>query len=201
MVHEQFLTSNIPTGFYWFNEPRTHRFGNGLELCTDEQTDFWQRTFYGFQRDDGHCLLTRLRGDFSVQTHIEFQPRAQYDQCGLMIRAGAETWIKTSIEYEDTCLSRLGSVVTNLGFSDWATQDIPSSHQEACYRISRNRDDFLLEYAFDGANWQQMRIAHLHGIGEELEAGLYACSPTGKGFQCRFTELRIDDNSWIAGTS
>jgi regulation of enolase protein 1 (concanavalin A-like superfamily) len=29
-----------------------------LEIFTDEQTDFWQNTHYGFQRDNGHCLFT-----------------------------------------------------------------------------------------------------------------------------------------------
>lgn len=197
-MDERFLAPTIPTGFYWFNEPRVHRFGDGLELSTDEKTDFWQRTHYGFQRDNGHCLFTRLPGDFSVQTHVEFQPGEQYDQCGLMIRADAETWIKASIEYEDANLSRVGSVVTNLGYSDWATQDIHSKHREAWYRISRNRNDFLLEHSFDGAGWKQMRIAHLHGIGEQLEVGPYACSPTGKGFRCRFTLLRFAENSWFS---
>ena len=199
MVYEQFLAPTIPAGFYWFNEPKVHKFGDGLELHTEENTDFWQRTHYGFQRDNGHCLLTKLRADFTVQTHVEFQPRAQYDQCGLLIRADAETWIKASTEYEDADLSRLGSVVTNLGYSDWATQDIASSHREAWYRISRNDSDFLLEHSFDGASWKQMRISHLHEIGEQLEVGLYACSPVGEGFSCRFTQLRIGANSWISG--
>jgi hypothetical protein len=44
----------------------------------------------------------------------------------------------------------LGSVVTNLGFSDWATQDIPSSHREMWYRIGKNGSDFLLESSYDG---------------------------------------------------
>jgi regulation of enolase protein 1 (concanavalin A-like superfamily) len=134
-----------------------------------------------------------------VQTHVEFQPRAQYDQCGLMIRADSETWIKASIEYENAGLSRLGSVVTNLGYSDWATQDIPSKQREAWYRISRNGSDFLLEHSFDGASWKQMRIAHLHGVGEQLGVGLYACSPIGKSFRCRFTLLRIGENSRFSG--
>jgi len=196
MMHEEFLSPTMPEGFYWFNEPKDYQFGAGLEIYTDEETDFWQRTHYGFQRDNGHCLFTKLTGDFCVETHVEFKPQEQYDQCGLMIRANAETWIKTSTEYENADLSRLGSVVTNLGYSDWATQDVASSHREMWYRISRNGDDFLIQYSFDGASWKQMRIAHLHGIGEQLEVGLYACSPIGKRFRCRFTLLKIGESAW-----
>ena len=196
MIHEQLLATSVPTGFYWFNEPRNHRLGNGLEIHTDGHTDFWQRTHYGFQRDNGHCLLTRVAGDFCVQTRVEFQPTEQYDQCGLMIRADAETWIKASMEYENPDLSRLGSVVTNLGYSDWGTQDVASHHREAWYRISRNANDFLIESSFDGATWKQMRIAHLHGVGEQLEVGVYACSPIGRRFQCRFTSLKIGESAW-----
>lgn len=193
---EEFLESSIPEALFWFNEPARYRVGAGLELFTDEKTDFWQNTHYGFQRDDGHCLLARVEGDFSVLTHVEFRPQAQYDQCGLMVRVDRENWIKVSTEYENAECSRLGSVVTNLGFSDWATQDISSSHNEMWYRISRKGSDFLLEHSYDGQSWFQLRITHLHRAPEHVDAGVYACSPIGKEFWCRFKRLKISDNEW-----
>jgi regulation of enolase protein 1 (concanavalin A-like superfamily) len=195
-LKENFLNPNIPEPFYWFNEPEKYKLGEGLEIFTDEKTDFWQTTHYGFQRDDGHCLFTRQSDDFSLMTKVEFRPQEKYDQCGLMVRADAKNWIKVSTEYEDEQLSRLGSVVTNLGYSDWATQDIPSSHREMWYRISKNDADFLLESSFDGQNWRQLRIAHMHKITDRLEIGVYACSPIGKHFWCRFKVLEISENEW-----
>ena len=159
--------------------------------------DFWQKTHYGFQRDDGHCLLTKCVGDFSLLTHVEFHPQAQYDQCGLIVRVDSENWIKMATEFENDSYSRLGSVVTNLGYSDWATQDIPSNHIEMWYRIYKNSDDFLLEYSFNGRNWLQQRITHLHKVLEYVEVGVYACSPIGKDFWCHFTEIRISENTWF----
>jgi regulation of enolase protein 1 (concanavalin A-like superfamily) len=194
---ERFLQPSLPSAFHWFNEPAKYELGNGLEILTDEKTDFWQNTHYGFQRDDGHCLLTRLEGDFCLKTHVEFRPQKMYDQCGLMVRVDSENWIKVSTEYEAEEHSRLGSVVTNLGFSDWATQDIPSSHREMWYRISRNGPDFLLESSYDGQDWHQLRITHLHQAPDLLEAGVYACSPIGKDFWCRFTLLEISENRWF----
>jgi regulation of enolase protein 1 (concanavalin A-like superfamily) len=194
---EQFLQSSIPEPFYWLNEPTRYQLGAGLEIFTDEKTDFWQTTYYGFQRDNGHCLLTSLTGDFSLMTHVEASPQCQYDQCGLMVRVDRENWIKVSTEYENEDCSRLGSVVTNLGYSDWATQDIPSSYLEMWYRISKNGNDFLLENSFDGQNWLQLRITHLHKASEQFEVGVYTCSPTGKDFWCRFKLLEISENEWF----
>jgi regulation of enolase protein 1 (concanavalin A-like superfamily) len=196
-IAEEFLGSSLPPAFYWFNEPARYRLGAGLEIWTDNKTDFWQTTHYGFQRDDGHCLLTRLAGDFSLLTRVEFRPQSQYDQCGLMVRVDRENWIKLSTEYETETTSRLGSVVTNLGYSDWATQDIDSSHQEMWYRISKHGPDFLLEHSYEGQAWQQLRVTHLHKATEPLQAGVYACSPIGKHFWCRFIRLEVAENKWF----
>lgn len=193
---EEFKQGVMPEGFHWFNEPASFAIGNGLEIVTKAETDFWQSTHYGFRRDDGHCLLTTLEGDFSLATHAEFEPRSRYDQCGLMIRIDAENWIKASTEYESEDCSRLGSVVTNLGYSDWATQDIPSSRREMWYRISKNGQDFLIENSHDGEVWVQQRIAHLHRPALRVQAGVYACSPIGRNFHCRFSLLTVAQNTW-----
>jgi len=195
---EHFLQPSLPQDFHWFHEPKRYRLGHGLEIFTEERTDFWQRTHYGFQRDDGHCLLLKQTGDFSLTTHVEFHPRAQYDQCGLIVRIDSENWIKVSTEYESEHVSRLGSVVTNLGYSDWATQDVKSNHSEMWYRISKRGSDFLLENSYDGQAWIQMRVTHLHRQAESYEIGVYACSPIGKDYRCCFKALEITDNKWQA---
>lgn len=195
---EHFLSPSLPSGFYWLNKPAYFNVGNGLNIITDEQTDFWQNTHYGFQRDNGHCLFTRRHDDFSVLTQVDFYPKAQYDQCGLMVRIDKDNWLKVSTEYEHERVSWLGSVVTNLGYSDWATQAISSIQQTMWYRISKREQDFLVEYSPDGATWQQMRVAHLHVLPDFYEIGVYACSPVGKGFHCCFKTLEITDNQWLA---
>jgi len=195
-LEEKFLQPGLPKAFHWFNEPARYQVGNGLEIFTDAQTDFWQNTHYGFQRDNGHCLLASQPGDFCLMTQVEFRPKELYDQCGLMVRGDRENWIKVSTEYDGGERSRLGSVVTNLGYSDWATQDVPSSQQQMAYRVSKNGSDFLLESSFDGQGWAQLRIAHLHKAFEQLEVGVYACSPIGKDFWCKFNVLAISENKW-----
>ena len=197
-INEHFLQPWLPESFYWFNEPKRYQLGNGLEIFTDEKTDFWQRTHYGFQRDDGHCLFVQQTGDFSLTTQVEFDPHERYDQCGLMVRMDSQNWIKVSTEYESEKISRLGSVVTNWGYSDWATQDVPSNRHTVWYRISKRGNDFLLENSYDGQAWIQMRITHLHQEAEHYEIGVYACSPIGKDFRCCFKAFQISENLWEA---
>jgi regulation of enolase protein 1 (concanavalin A-like superfamily) len=197
-ITEKFLQPTLPQGFYWYNEPARYVCGQGLELWTKPETDFWQRSHYGFRRDDGHCLFLDVKGDFCVSTHVEWTPKTQYDQCGLMIRVDSENWIKTSTEYENEQFGRLGSVVTNLGYSDWATQDISSDHTVMWYRISRRGQDFKIEASFDGEVWKQLRIAHLHKVSNIIAAGMYACSPIGADFQSRFIHFTCGPNTWSA---
>jgi len=112
------LLVNGLQGFTWSNEPAVWELGSALEIQTLPGTDYWQRTHYGFQRDSRHFFHTALSGDFIVRVHVITFPAAQYDQCGLMVRVDAENWIKVSTEAETEAFSRLGSVVTNLGYSE-----------------------------------------------------------------------------------
>ncbi|MGE5602269.1 MAG: DUF1349 domain-containing protein [Nitrososphaerales archaeon] len=184
--------------FHWMYEPRSWRLDAVLEVKTDPDTDYWQRTHYGFRRDNGHFFYTELDGDFTLAASLTYEPTAQYDQCGVMCRVDAETWVKCSAEYETPAFSRLGSVVTNLGYSDWATQDIPATVNEIHYKLNRKGDDFMLSWSTDGQEWLQMRITHLHRCPRQLQAGIYAASPVGPGFVCRVYDLQIGPNDWTA---
>ena len=183
---------DIPSDFFWFNRP-DYRIEDGkLIIVTADGTDYWQRTHYGFSRDDGHALLTSVSEDFTLTVKTEFEYMEQFDQCGLLVRVDALNWIKVSMEREDSVCSRLGSVVTNLGYSDWATTDIDGDIGRMWYRIRNKENDFILENSTDGAVWSQMRIAHLHSRQRPLNIGIYACSPRKGGFRAVFSDLEID---------
>lgn len=191
-----YFKNGLPKEFYWFNEPAQFSIKDGLEIWTDANTDFWQRTHYGFRNDNGHCLLQDLTGDFCLQTEVTFQANGRYDQCGLMLRLDTENWIKASIEYINPETSKLGSVVTNLGYSDWATQTISSTIKQVWYRASKRGPDVRLDFSLDGEIWQQMRICHLHQPSDIIAAGIYACSPLKNQFSCHFAWLEIGPNKW-----
>jgi uncharacterized protein len=163
-----------------------------LSLETGADTDFWQRTHYGFRADNGHFLYTVLKGDFEMQTQVRFQPVHQYDQAGLMVRLSEDCWLKTSVEHEPDRADQLGAVVTNGGYSDWSMQDM-----EECaafwLQVRREGPDYFVAASRDGNAWSPLRVARLHeddGQGP-VQCGLYACSPKGAGFTPRFQFLRI----------
>lgn len=179
----------------WFNAPRDWFLQNeSLVIRPAAQTDFWQRTHYGFQNDNGHFLYTEIDGDFTLTTKVQFSPAHQYDQAGLMVRISPDYWIKTSLEFETEEPDRLGAVVTRHGFSDWSTQDVTQNIRELQFRIQRQKNDYIIAYRLSETNpWSQIRVAHLENPAQlPVQCGLYACSPIEAGYEARFEYLKID---------
>ena len=84
---------------------------------------------------------------FVVKTHFS-ETNHRFDQCGVIVYLDSENWLKCSVEYENEIFQHLGSVVTNNGFSDWATTTIPANVKCMWYRLSRRGDDFCFENSF-----------------------------------------------------
>jgi uncharacterized protein len=194
LLNEHFDANRFDPRLAWLNEPPAWRIetaSSRLVVETGEGTDFWQRTHYGFRADSGHFLGAPVEGDFDAEISVCFHPRNQYDQAGLMIRSGPESWIKASVEYEPDGPSHLGAVVTRSGYSDWSMQEFPESAREILLYARRRDDDFELSFRLTGNPHScLMRIAHLDGTGP-LACGIYACSPKGSGFRAEFDYLLI----------
>ena len=186
---------SIPEDFFWLNKPDFKLNDGKLSVITNSETDFWQRTYYGFSKDNGHAMLSSISGNFTLTVKTNFKYQSQFDQCGLLLRIDGLNWIKVSTEHEDSEKCRLGSVITNLGYSDWATTDVDSRITEMWYRVICQDNDFIIESSLDGIIWSQMRIAHLHSRQRPLNAGIYACSPKSGGFEAEFSNLSVESNS------
>ena len=168
-------------------------------IYTQPKTDLWQRTYYGFQNDSAPVLQMKTSEKyFSFIVKTEFDSKARFDQCGIVVYLDSENWMKASIEYENEQYQRLGSVVTNHGYSDWATTDIDASVKSMWYRLSRRKSDYCIECSTDGITFQQMRICHLWEGNEEISFGIYACSPAEGSFQAKFTNMQITECMWEA---
>lgn len=187
------FSSPVPnTQLSWHCEPaRWSTPDEGLRIEPEAQTDFWQRTHYGFQADNGHFLFAHVTGDVVVTTHVRFEPQHQYDQAGLMVRHSPSCWLKASVEHEPGARGRLGAVVTNHGYSDWSTQ--PFTGDEVWLRVRREGADYIVDASEDGRAWEQIRMAHLAEDDGKLgvACGLYACSPKAAGFSAEFSSLEI----------
>ena len=182
----------------WTRPPRSFTISpEEIRITTEPGTDLWQRTYYGFQNDNAPVLqmeTDETRFSFTVRT--DFDSRHRFDQCGVAVYLDSENWLKASIEYENAEYQRLGSVVTNRGYSDWATSDISASVRSMWYRLSRREADYCIECSADGVHFQQMRICHLHAGTGRIRFGVYACSPENSSFEARFSCMALTDCLW-----
>lgn len=186
--------------WFWTRQPEKFSVGrDGVSIVTDPHTDLWQRTYYGFRNDNAPVFQMRTGEKyFSFSVRTRFEPKRRFDQCGIAVYIDGENWLKASVEYENERFGRLGSVVTNGGYSDWATTDVPGGIREMYYRLSRRESDFLIECSENGRDWHQMRICHLAAADGEIPFGIYACSPEDSSFTAEFSEFELTDCKWKA---
>ena len=193
----QFEAENL----FWIREPERWSWEEkALTVQTQPGTDLWQRTYYGFQNDNAPVLQMETEETFfSFTVRTEFDSKHRFDQCGVAVYLDSENWLKASIEYENEHFQRLGSVVTNQGYSDWATTDISAAVKSMWYRLSRRESDFCIECSEDGEVFRQMRICHLAAAGTgKITFGVYACSPEQSSFQARFSRFEVSPCRWLA---
>ena len=184
----------------WTREPLDYTIQeNQVEIVTRPFTDLWQRTYYHFRNDNAPVFQMHTNEKyFSFTVKTEFESEHRFDQCGIVIYLDSENWLKASVEYENENYQHLGSVVTNHGYSDWATTEIDASIKEIWYRLSRREDDYCMECSKDGIKYSQMRICHMSNGGEDINFGIYACSPEDSTFKARFTNMEITECMWRA---
>ena len=149
-----------------------------ITICTQPKTDLWQRTYYGFQNDNAPVLQMK-----TSEKYFSFIVKTEFD---------------SKARFENEQFQKLGSVVTNHGYSDWATTDIDASVKSMWYRLSRRESDYCIECSTDGITFQQMRICHLWKGDGEISFGIYACSPVEGSFQAEFTNMQITECMWEA---
>lgn len=189
------------TTLQWTREPKSFSIeGDTLKITTAPHTDLWQRTYYHFRNDNAPVLqMSTKERYFSFTVKTDFtQSHHRFDQCGIVMYLDSENWLKGSVEYENAEFQHLGSVVTNKGYSDWATTAIPADVKTMWYRFSRRADDYCIESSENGIDFSQMRICHMYEGAEEIRFGIYACSPEESSFTAVFTDMKITECMWKA---
>lgn len=187
--------------FVWTREPEQYTVSpDAIEVVTKPHTDLWQRTYYHFQNDNAPVFqMETSEKYFSFVVKTEFQEsHHRFDQCGIVMYLDSENWLKASVEYENESFQHLGSVVTNHGYSDWATTEIDASVKTMWYRFSRREDDYCIECSNDGMTFSQMRICHMYLGGGKIRFGIYACSPEDSSFRAVFSSLQMTECQWKA---
>lgn len=185
----------------WTREPKEAVIGDDfVEIVTEPGTDLWQRTYYHFRNDNAPVLqFTTDRPFFSFSVRVDFkESHHRFDQAGICMYLGSGDWLKASVECESDAFQNLGSVVTNNGWSDWATAPVSPEVKVMWFRLSRRGDDYRVEYSEDGKVYHVMRICHMLAGGGEIAFGVYACSPEDSSFRARFTDFALGGCVWEA---
>ena len=185
----------------WTREPKNYHIGKDvIEITTDPHTDLWQRTYYHFRNDNAPVLQYETEEKyFSFVVKTDFKGAGhRFDQCGIVMYLDSENWLKASVEYENERFQHLGSVVTNHGYSDWATTAIPADVKQMWYRFSRREDDYCIECSYDGEAFSQMRVCHMQEGAGKIRFGIYACSPEDSSFTAVFSDWKITECAWKA---
>jgi len=190
--------------FKWTREPKSFVVtSEKIEITTLPHTDLWQRTYYHFQNDNAPVFQMETEEkyfSFIVKTDFS-QSHHRFDQCGIVMYLDSQNWLKASVEYENEKFQHLGSVVTNCGYSDWATTAIDAGVKTMWYRFSRREDDYCVECSADEKNFSQMRVCHVHEGAGKIRFGIYACSPEESSFTATFTNMQITECAWKAHDS
>jgi uncharacterized protein len=176
--------------YFWLNEPSKWASSDSkLTLSTADRTDFWQETFYGFRRDNGHAYLRPVEGDFTIEATVVGKYSELYDQAGLMLRIDERTWIKTGIEFTDRIMHF--SVVATHNISDWSVVPLPEATpaDEVRVRLSRHGDAVRIQYSIARQPWQLARLAPFRAAAAQV--GIMACSPERAGFEAEFSDVVI----------
>ena len=177
-------------GATWHCEPPHWTLADDvLSMTSGNETDFWQNTFYGFRRDDGHFLGLGMAGDFTAVVAFDAAYEVLYDQAGLMMRADAETWVKTGIEYSDD-VTNFSTVVTRAGRSDWSVTSVPKLAGLQRVRLTRSGGAVITHFLGADGTWQLMRLADFPEAAS-VRVGPMACSPQRNGFEVRFHAFEV----------
>lgn len=174
----------------WLNRPATSAVSeHSLTMTTEQKTDFWRETHYGFTRDTGHFLGVATADGFTATIRIQGEFRSLYDQAGLMVRIDEKRWVKTGVEFTDG-QAFLSTVVTD-GKSDWSVSQAFKELEDFYIRVTLSNGAMRIQASRDGSFWPLLRLAPFP-IADTYQVGPTACTPERSGLVVRFSEFTIN---------
>lgn len=175
----------------WLNSPQSSSIEDGkLKIVPEKGRDFWKKTLYGFEFEDGPALLAEWDRNTGVEVSFRLNSFVElYDQAGLLLYHGQEQWIKAGIEMNDGT-PQLAVVVTD-GYSDWSLTAVPEwEGEEVTLRASIIKDAAVIRARSGTHAWRTIRVARFP-YPSNNQAGPFACSPQREGFEATFTRWEV----------
>ena len=173
----------------WINPPQQWSEQDGvLRAVTDDTTDFWSNTWYGFNRFSGHVYGWDVAEDFTLQVRVRSDFTTLYDQAGIMVTADESHWLKAGIEFNDG-QPMIGSVLTNEN-SDWATGIFSGDPRDFWMRITLTEGCLRVQYSTDGQVWPLLRLCPFPAV-KSIHVGLMCCTPQRAGLAVEFSDISL----------
>lgn len=173
----------------WLNAPISAEISEHyLTLTTDQKTDFWRETHYGFTRDTGHFLGVVTADGFTAKIRVQGKFRSLYDQAGLMVRLDETCWVKTGVEITDG-EAFLSTVVTD-GKSDWSVSQPFKELEDFYIRVTLSKGTMRIQASRDGKFWPLLRLTSFP-MADTYQVGPAACTPERSGLAVSFSEFEI----------
>jgi uncharacterized protein len=182
-------SGNLLSRMVWMNPPESaRRDGDTLVVRSRAKTDFWRKTAGGYITDNGHFFHLLASGDFTFQACVNGKYAALYDQAGLMVRFGAENWMKCGTEFFDG--RRHASAVITRDFSDWSTMPDLSDSAPVWWRAVRHKFTMETSCSLDGRNFTMVRQGFFPPR-PEVQVGIMCAAPEGAGFEAAFSDVQL----------
>ena len=177
------------TTMKWQNKPLVWSTqSDTIKIASDQKTDFWRQTHYGFIRDNGHFYYKDVKGDFIAEVKVSGQYKELYDQAGLMVRLDEANWLKCGIEFIEG-VQQVSAVVTR-DYSDWSVAPLSHNPSSVWMRVTRRGPALEVHYSLEGEKYTMLRMAYLTSV-ETLSVGVMCASPDGNGFSTTFEGFKV----------
>ncbi|GJM60094.1 DUF1349 domain-containing protein [Persicobacter diffluens] len=177
------------TSMQWLNEPEAWEIEDGrLIMQVTGQSDYWNKSHYGFMVNDGPFLYTERGGEFEVTLKITGEYETRFDQMGLMFKIDENHWIKTGIEFVDGVYNF--STVHTIEKSSWSVVPLNEKPASIWIKATRKRDAIEIFYSMDGKKFTMSNTAYFPEY-KDVKVGMMAASPDGNGFKAIFEAFKI----------
>lgn len=172
-LHQAKIGARMLKQCRWLNEPdHWSLVPDGLAVVTNQATDFWRETHYGF----------------TASLRVKARSESLYDQVGIMVRLNDETWVKAGVELSDG--EALLSSVLTVGRSDWATGPFHGDASDFQIRVTVDHGVLRLQASTDGLRWPLVRLCPFPAT-ERYLVGPMCCTPERGGLEVLFSDLTV----------
>ena len=108
-----------------------------------------------------------------------------------MIRLDVNNWFKISMMSESNENPKIATSLTNDGYSDLASVNIPAGSNHIWYRLKKRKGCYIAYYSLDGQNYTELRKFYLIHDSDEMKIGAYICSPQSEDFTAVLHNLQM----------